>query len=268
MKRQPAVAGQFYPGNSAQLRGDLATMMPESHCSHNRVTGIIAPHAGYIYSGGIAGKVYASIDIPATVLILGPNHRGIGPAVALYPAGEWLTPLGSTPINTQLNSLLNHYVPFIQEDFLAHEFEHSLEVQVPFIQYLRPDVSISALCLGHGDYFAIKQIGKGIAVALREYGGEVLIVASSDMTHYESAASARRKDGLALDKVLNLNPEGLLQVCSSEHITMCGVIPAAIMLVAAKELGVIQAELVAYGTSGDVTGDDQQVVGYAALAVR
>ncbi|MDA8429833.1 MAG: AmmeMemoRadiSam system protein B [Geobacteraceae bacterium] len=268
MKRLPAVAGQFYPGNSTQLRSDLATMMPEPHSLHHRVTGIIAPHAGYIYSGGIAGKVYASIYIPSTVLILGPNHRGIGSPVALYPAGEWLTPLGSIPINSKLNSLLNQHVPFIQEDFLAHEFEHSLEVQVPFIQYLKPDVSISALCLGHGDYPAIRQIGQGIAVAMREYGGEVLIVASSDMTHYESAASVRRKDGVALEKVLKLNPEGLLQVCSSEHITMCGAIPAAIMLVAAKELGAVQAELVAYGTSGDVTGDNQDVVGYAALTIR
>ena len=266
MQRQPAVAGQFYAENSTQLRSDLTAMIPKTHGTR-KVTGIIAPHAGYIYSGAIAGKAYASIDIPGTVLILGPNHHGAGVAAALYPDGEWLTPLGPIQINSRFNSLLNQNVLLIQADSVAHEFEHSLEVQVPFIQYLRPDARISALCLSHGDYAAVRQIGEGIAAAIRAYGSDVLIVASSDMTHYESADSARRKDRLALDKVLNFDPQGLLQVCRSEQITMCGVMPAAVMLVAARELGARQAELVAYGTSGDVTGDNRQVVGYAAVAV-
>lgn len=266
MKRQPAVAGQFYAGNSKQLRSDLTALMPELHGTR-KVIGIIAPHAGYMYSGGIAGKIYAAIEIPDTVLILGPNHHGAGAGVALFPDGEWFTPLGPIPISARLNSLLNRYVPFVHSDTVAHQFEHSLEVQVPFIQYLRPDAHICTLCLGHGDYAAVSRIGEGVAAAIRAYGRDVLIVASSDMTHYESADTARRKDGLALDKVLNLNPQGLLQVCRDERITMCGVVPAAVMLVAARALGGAHAELVAYGTSGDVTGDDRQVVGYAALAV-
>ena len=266
MKRQPAVAGQFYPGNSTQLYHDLAVLIPEVS-GKRRVIGIIAPHAGYVYSGAIAGKVYGSIAIPTTVLILGPNHHGAGSGVALYPDGEWLTPLGPLTINTRLNALLQHHVPLVRFDTVAHEFEHSLEVQVPFIQYLQPDATVSAICLGHGDYNVVRQIGEGIAAAIRVYDDNVLIVASSDMTHYESAESARRKDGLALDKVLNLNPEGLLQQCNSEHITMCGVIPAAVMLVAARMLGATHADLVAYGTSGDVSGDNRQVVGYASVAV-
>ena len=264
MKRQPAVAGQFYAGNSSQLRSDLAALLPEAHGTR-KVTGMIVPHAGYMYSGAIAGAAYASIDIPSTLLILGPNHHGAGAAAALYPDGEWLTPLGPLRINSRLNTLLKQNVPFITYDAVAHEFEHSLEVQVPFIQYLRPDATISALCLGQGDFAAVRQIGEGIAAAVRACGEEVLIVASSDMTHYESADSARRKDVLALDKVLDFDPQGLLQVCRSERITMCGAVPAAVMLVAARELGATQAELVAYGTSGDVTGDNRQVVGYAAL---
>jgi hypothetical protein len=266
MQRQPAVAGQFYAGNSRQLRNDLAALIPEPHGA-KAVTGIIAPHAGYIYSGAIAGKVYASIDIPATVLILGPNHHGTGAGAALYPEGEWLTPLAPISINARLNSLLQQNVPFISPDNVAHKFEHSLEVQVPFIQYLRPDATISALCLGHGDFESVRRIGEGIAAAIRAYGEDVLIVASSDMTHYESADSARRKDELALEKVLGFDPQGLLQVCRSERITMCGVVPAAVMLVAAGKLGATQAELVAYGTSGDVTGDNRQVVAYAAVTV-
>lgn len=266
VQRQPAVAGQFYSGNSIKLRSDLASLIPEAQ-GQQKVAGIIAPHAGYVYSGAIAGQVYAAIEIPATVLILGPNHHGSGAGVALYPDGEWLTPLGPVTINSRLNSLLQQYVPQIRPDSVAHEYEHSLEVQVPFIQYLRPDATISALCLGHGDYAAIRQIGEGIAQAILAFGGEVLIVASSDMTHYESAEAARRKDDLALERVLGFDPQGLLQVCRSERISMCGVVPAAVMLVAAEELGAVQAELVAYGTSGDVTGDNRHVVGYAAVTV-
>lgn len=267
MKRQPVVAGQFYAGSAEQLRRELSALIPASHTSHRKVTGVVAPHAGYIYSGAIAGKVFGSIDLPDRILILCPNHQGAGAGVALYPDGEWITPLGPIQISSRLNSHLLKHVPFIQPDTKAHSSEHSLEVQVPFIQYLRPDAHISAVCLGHGDYRSVRMIGEGIAAAIRAYGREVLIVASSDMNHYESAETSRKKDGLAIDKILNLNPEGLLQVCKSSSITMCGVVPAAIMLVAAKELGATHAELVAYGTSGDVTRDNRQVVGYAAMAV-
>jgi AmmeMemoRadiSam system protein B len=257
MQRQPAVAGQFYAGNSSKLHSELAGLIPPMRGT-KKVTGIIAPHAGYVYSGAIAGQVYAAIQIPATVLILGPNHHGSGAAAALYPDGEWLTPLGPVTINSRLNALLQQYVPQVRPDTTAHQFEHSLEVQVPFIQYLQPDATISAICLGHGDFAAVRQIGEGIAAAIQ---------ASSDMTHYESAEAARHKDELALERVLAFDPQGLLQVCRNEHITMCGAVPAAVMLVAAGELGATQAELVAYGTSGDVTGDNRQVVAYAAVTV-
>lgn len=266
MRRQPAVAGQFYTNSAEQLRSELITMIPAAD-EKRKVLGLIAPHAGYMYSGAVAGRGYARIEIPSTVLILGPNHRGVGAAAALYPDGEWLTPLGTVPINDRLNGLIRRHVPFAQSDSVAHQFEHSLEVQLPFIQHLCSDASIAALCLGHGDYAAVQQIGEGIAAAIREYGQDVLMVASSDMSHYESAESARRKDNQALERVLALDPEGLLRICSSEHITMCGVVPSAVMLVAARALGAQQAELVNYATSGDVTGDNRQVVGYASVTV-
>jgi len=266
MQRQPAVAGQFYPGNREQLANKLTELIPVT-AEKKRAFGIIAPHAGYIYSGAIAGKVYGIIEIPRTVLILGPNHQGKGAAAALYPSGEWLTPLGPVPINDRLNDCITRHAPYVQSDHLAHVFEHSLEVQLPFLQTLRGDVTLSTLCLGHGDYQALRRIGEGIAAAIAEYGEDVLIVASSDMTHYESAAAARRKDNLALERVLAFDPEGLLTVCRSEGITMCGVVPAAVMLTAAASLGATRAELVAYGSSGDVTGDNSQVVGYAAVLV-
>lgn len=265
MQRRPAVAGQFYPGAENALRSELSGFIQRTD-RRRKVFGIIAPHAGYVYSGAVAGAVYSGIEIPDSVLILGPNHHGLGAAAALYPDGEWLTPLGSTPVNARLNQLLGS-VPYLQSDSLAHQHEHSLEVQLPFIQYLRPDVSIAALCLGHGDFEAVRVIGEGIAAAIRGYGSDVLIVASSDMTHYESAVAARRKDRLALERVLALDAEGLLSVCRSERITMCGVVPVAVMLVAARELGATGAELTAYATSGDVTGDDEQVVGYAGMTI-
>lgn len=266
MQRQPAVAGQFYPGSENKLRAALSRLIPEN-TSRKRIKGVISPHAGYVYSGAIAGQLFSQIIIPATVLIIGPNHHGVGAAAALYPDGEWLTPLGEVSINSRLNALLLQHSSYLQSDSIAHQNEHSLEVQLPFIQYLRPDVTISALCIGHGDYAPLRDIGQGIAAAIREYGEEVLIVASSDMTHYESAASARRKDEMALERALALDGKGLLHVCRSKGITMCGVVPATVMIEATCGLGATKAELVAYGTSGDVTGDNDQAVGYAAVTV-
>lgn len=267
MERHPAVAGQFYTGSAEGLKRELAALIPATE-DKRRVTGIMAPHAGYVYSGAVAGKLYAAIEIPSRVLIIGPNHHGAGAPAALYPAGEWHTPLGPVPIDARLNDLLHRHVPFIQPDTLAHRQEHSLEVQLPFLRLLRPDLSIAALCLGQGDYAAVRQIGEGIAAALRPFGDDVLIVASSDMTHYESSESARSKDKLALERVVALDAEGLLDICRTERITMCGVVPAAVMLVAAKELGATRAELVAYATSGDVSGDHRRVVGYAAVTIH
>ncbi len=266
MQRQPAVAGQFYPGSEHGLRIALSRLIPEN-AAPQPVKGIISPHAGYVYSGAIAGKVFSRIAIPDTVLIIGPNHHGAGAAAALYPDGEWLTPLGVTAINTRLNSLLLQHSPYFRSDTVAHQREHSLEVQLPFIQYLHPEATISAICLGHGDYAALRDIGHAIAAAIREYGEDVLIVASSDMTHYESADSARQKDEMALERALALDGKGLLEVCQGHRITMCGVMPATVMIEAAITLGAQKAELVAYGNSGDVSGDNERVVGYAAVTV-
>ncbi len=266
MQRQPVVAGQFYPGSEQKLRAALSQLIPENP-SPIPVKGIISPHAGYVYSGAIAGQLFSRIIIPDTVLIIGPNHHGNGAAAALYPEGEWLTPLGATTINSRLNTLLLQHCPYLRNDSIAHQNEHSLEVQLPFLQFLRPDVTLSAICIGHGEYAPLRDIGLGIAAAIREFGKEVLIVASSDMTHYESADSARQKDEMALERALALDGKGLLEVCHRQHITMCGVVPATVMIEAALQLGATQAELIAYGTSGDVTGDNRQVVGYAAVTV-
>lgn len=265
-ERYAAVAGQFYPGTEQELRVALSRLIPRTE-QRSKVLGVIAPHAGYVYSGAVAGQLYGRLELPRTVLILGPNHRGSGAAAALYPDGVWQTPLGATPVVARLNELLLQHCPYLQTDAVAHQLEHSLEVQIPFLQYLRPDVTIAALCLGHGDYPALHEIGRGIAAALAAYGEAVLIVASSDMTHYESAEVVRRKDGLALDRAVALDGKGLLEICRSEKISMCGVVPSVIMIEAALAGGATTAELTGYATSGDVSGDNAQVVGYAAVTV-
>ncbi|MDD2853668.1 MAG: AmmeMemoRadiSam system protein B [Desulfuromonadaceae bacterium] len=267
MQRQPAVAGQFYPDSESQLRAALSQMIPE-RSAPQATKGIISPHAGYLYSGAIAGQLFAKVTLPKSVLIIGPNHHGVGAAAALYPDGEWLTPLGTTPIDSRLNTLLLEHGPYLHSDTVAHQHEHSLEVQLPFLQHLRPDVIIAALCIGQGNYEVLRDIGHGIAAAIKEYGEEVLIVASSDMTHYESADAARRKDHLALECISALDGRGLLETCRRQQITMCGVAPATVMLEAVLQQGATHAEIVAYNTSGDITGDNRQVVGYAAVLVR
>lgn len=266
MIRQAAVAGQFYPGSSTALHSELQKLVPA--VSHRQaVIGCVAPHAGYVYSGSAAGQLLAGITIPRTVMILGPNHHGVGALAALSPEDGWQTPLGIVPLEKRLAGLVKKHIPAIEEDSTAHLYEHSLEVQVPFLQYIRPDVAIVPICLAFGDYAGCELVGAGLAAAIREFGEEVLILASSDMTHYESAEAAKQKDGLALDRLLVLDAQGLVHVCRTQKITMCGVIPAATMLVAAKQLGAAKAELVAYTTSGEVTGDTRQVVAYAAVKV-
>jgi MEMO1 family protein len=265
MVRQPAVAGKFYTNNPDELRRELAEMVPQGEGEH--AFGIVAPHAGYIYSGKAAGRVYGAVKVPDAVLVIGPNHTGIGSLAALWPSGEWFTPLGPVPVNNGLSKLILQHASQVQEDFAAHRFEHSLEVQLPFLQYRNPKVSIAALCLSVFDFESASSIGNGLARAISEYDEDVLIVASSDMTHYESAQSAKSKDELALAQIAAMNPELLLKVCREKNITMCGVMPATVMLVAAKALGATSSRLVSYTTSGEVNGDLQRVVAYAAITV-
>jgi MEMO1 family protein len=265
MIRQPAVAGKFYTDDPDQLRAELAALIPRGDAA--RVLGVVAPHAGYVYSGQTAGLVYGAVQVPEAVLVLGPNHTGIGAPAALAPSGEWITPLGPVPINSRLSKLILKHGPMVREDLTAHRSEHSLEVQLPFLQHCNPRVCIAALCLSLSDYDSIHALGSAIAKAVAEYGDQVLIVASSDMNHYESASVAKEKDDLALARLTALDPEGLFRVCRERRISMCGVVPAAVMLVAAMELGASTSRIIGYTTSGAVNGDLSRVVAYAAVTV-
>lgn len=267
MVREAAVAGQFYPGNRNALRAMLRELTPEGIVARPAV-GLMAPHAGYVYSGEIAARTFAQVRIPPRVVILGPNHRGIGHPAAVYPEGAWETPLGATPIDERLAERILSSSPRMAADAAAHRYEHSLEVQLPFIQTLAPEASIVPICLGSGKIDDLLAMGEGLGTALAGYPQEVLLVASTDMTHYESGEAAREKDGLALAKILDLDPAGLFRVVRGERISMCGVVPVVVMLAAALRLGATSATLVRYGNSGDVTGDPSQVVGYAGVVVR
>ena len=262
MLRHPAVAGTFYPADprahAGAVDGFLAT-----DAAPAAAIGVVAPHAGYVYSGAVAGAVYARVEVPARVLVLGPNHTGLGALEALWPAGAWQTPLGEVPIDAALTAALSR-APGVEPDVGAHAREHALEVQVPFLQRRRAGVAVAALCLGPLTWPECEALGRAVARAARG----ALLVASSDMTHYEPAAVAREKDARAIERILALDPEGLHRVVRREGITMCGVIPTTVMLVAARELGATSAELVRYAHSGEVTGDDDAVVGYAGVVVR
>jgi AmmeMemoRadiSam system protein B len=266
MLRSAVVAGQFYPGQRDALLEALGSLLV-AELPEKKAIAVMSPHAGYIYSGGVAGKTFSSVAIPDQVVILGPNHHGRGHTAAVYASGAWETPLGQVSIASALARRILAECQITAEDTIAHRFEHSLEVQLPFLQFRAPHVSIVPVCISRMPLDLLLQLGDGLARAMQAGDPAPLIVASTDMTHYESGKTARRKDFQALEKVLALDPEGLYQVVQGEGISMCGVLPTVVMLRAALALGASEAELVAYSNSGDVTGDQSEVVGYAGVRI-
>ncbi len=267
MLRTPAVAGQFYSGSRQALQTEVKALLDLAAQPQPALLAV-CPHAGYIYSGRVAGMVLSRVEMPRRVLVAGPNHRGLGEPVAVMGQGAWQTPLGRVELDARLAQELMTACDLVREDALAHRLEHSLEVQIPFLQTLRPDLLLTPLCLSSLSYAQCRQVGQGIAAAIRAVGEPVLMVASTDMTHYESAQAAQAKDQQAIARLLALDPAGLYQTVRGKSISMCGVLPTTVLLVAALELGASQAELVAYTHSGQVTGDDREVVAYAGLLVK
>jgi hypothetical protein len=267
MVRKPAVAGSFYPVAPETLKNDLARFVVPTE-EKIQALGAVVPHAGYIYSGSVAGAVYSRIEIPPTVVILAPNHHGMGAPFALWAEGSWQTPLGQCPIDEDFARLLLYNCPPVEADNSAHRFEHSAEVQLPFLQHINPEVKIVPLVLSSHHLPSLEELGRGLAASARDLKTRALILASSDMTHYESQKSAQEKDDAAIQRILALDAEGLLKTVEARGISMCGVAPAVAMLSAAKEMGASSAELIKYQTSGDVTQDRSQVVGYAGIIVR
>jgi len=266
MIRNPVVAGQFYPASASQLK-KMIEMFVDEKVEKQDVIGLVSPHAGYVYSGPVAGAVISRIKFKDTFIILGPNHSGMGKPLSIMTRGRWETPLGEVEIDSELANQILATSSHLQEDDVAHQYEHSIEVQIPFLQYFQPDIRIVPITLAYGSGAVYKEIGKEIAKAVRELNREVVIIASSDMTHYEPQESAQKKDTQAIDAILHLDEDELLKRVEELNISMCGYAPTASLIAAAKELGAKAAELVRYQTSGDTTGDYSAVVGYAGIII-
>ena len=266
MIRNPVVAGQFYPASASQLRAMIEKLVNKK-AAKEEVIGLVSPHAGYIYSGPVTGAVMSRVKFKDTFIIIGPNHTGMGKPFSIMTEGAWKTPLGEVEIDSELGKQILATSSYLEEDSLAHQNEHSIEVQLPFLQYFKSDVKFVPIMFAYSTGAAYKEIGREIARATRELNREVVIIASSDMTHYESRESARRKDTQAIEAILDLNEDELLKRVDELKITMCGYAPAVALISAAKELGATGAELVKYQTSGDTTGDFSSVVGYAGVMI-
>jgi len=268
--RHPAVAGRFYPGDPEDLRAEARgylTQVGSTNQAPVRALGCIAPHAGYMYSGHVAGAVFARVEVPRRCIVLCPNHTGVGRALAMMSDGGWQTPLGDVPIDAALAGALKQRFPALQEDSTAHRAEHAAEVELPFLLLRQPELRFVPIALGTGQFEILDQLGRALADVVAAQSDPILIVASSDMNHYESDAVTRVKDHRAIERILTLDPRGLFDVVTQQDISMCGFGPAVAMLTAARQLGATAAELVKYATSGDVSGDRDLVVGYAGVVV-
>jgi hypothetical protein len=268
--RHPAVAGRFYPADPDELRTEALDFLSQPLSTNQaplRALGCIAPHAGYMYSGPVAGAVFACIDVPKRCIVLCPNHTGMGRPLAMMSEGAWQTPLGDVPLNAELAHALKSQFPALQEDSAAHRAEHAAEVELPFLLLRQPELSFVPIALGTGQFEILEHLGNALADVIAAQSDRVLIVASSDMNHYESDTVTRAKDHWAIERILSLDPRGLFDVVTQQDISMCGFGPAVAMLTAARQLGAKSAELVKYATSGDISGDRNMVVGYAGVVI-
>jgi len=267
MVREPAVAGKFYPANPQVLSSDVASYLSPAAEEKTAAIGCVVPHAGYIYSGKVAGAVFSAIDIPSRCIVLCPNHTGRGHPLALMSQGTWRTPLGEVALDSELATSLLKVFPALTEDAEAHRSEHAIEVELPFLQILRPGVQVVPIAVGTSRWLLLEQLGQAIAATIQSFQFPVLMVASSDMNHYEDDDTTRRKDHKAIRKIASLDPQALYDTVINESISMCGFGPAVAMLIAAKQLGATEARLVQYATSADTSGDKEMCVGYAGIVV-
>ncbi|MCX7913742.1 MAG: AmmeMemoRadiSam system protein B [Thermodesulfovibrionales bacterium] len=267
MKRSAAVAGQFYHSNPSRLKSQVEQYIYRD-IPKEKVIGMISPHAGLIYSGAVAGALYSSIIFPETFILIGPNHTGYGKTVAVMSKGFWEMPLRVFNIDEELSKAILQKTPYAEDDSMAHRYEHSLEVQLPFIAYFSETTKIVPITIMKATLKECQEIGKAIGLAIKESGKEIVIVASTDMSHYISDSLARKLDNLALTKILNLDPAGLYSTVKENSISMCGYIPTTVMLYASLELGAKDARLVKYATSAEVSGDYDHVVGYAGVIIK
>jgi AmmeMemoRadiSam system protein B len=265
--RLPAVAGSFYEAGPDALRAQVDTCFAanERPAAKRRFIGAVVPHAGLMYSGHVAAAFYALAELPKRFIILCPNHTGFGHPAAINREGSWRTPLGDVKIDTQLADALMTRATILADDWRAHAREHSLEVQLPFLQQILGDFTFVPICLGTHRFDYCEAVGDAIAQIAKDE--PIGILASSDLNHYEDQKETLRKDQLAIDAVLALDPRALWDVVQDFDVSMCGFIPTTAMLIAANQLGAKHAELIKHATSGDINGDYSHVVGYASILI-
>jgi MEMO1 family protein len=264
--RLPAVSGRFYPSDPVELTATIRRFTePQLHTPKIAVRACLLPHAGYVYSGSVAGAVLSRILLPQKILILGVRHFPRGESVAILSSGTWRTPLGDAPIDESLAQVLRAACPLLREDEIAHSREHSLEVQIPFLQVLAPGFAFAPVALGTVRFEDLVRVGEAVGRVLAGSREEILLLTTSDLNHYEEDATTRVKDGKAIKRLLALDALGLYETCRDENISMCGLGPAVAMITALRVLGVGHAELVGHATSADVSGDTSSVVGYAGM---
>jgi AmmeMemoRadiSam system protein B len=269
--RQPAVAGLFYPGQPAQLLAAVRELLAAAPGEARPSVAAMAPHAGYVYSGRTAAHVFAGLVVPRCCIVIAPNHTGLGASEqggSVSAVGSFVTPMGEVPVDEITAADLLARCDVLEDDPAAHAREHAVEVELPFLLARRPDVAIVPIVLGWSDWPRTRQLGEALAELVRAAADPPLLLASSDMNHYESAAVAAEKDRLALAEVERLDGEGLLEVTRRHRVSMCGRVPAAAVLHAAKLLGARRGEVVHTSHSGMVTGDDGSVVSYAGVIAR
>ncbi|MBI5969890.1 MAG: AmmeMemoRadiSam system protein B [Deltaproteobacteria bacterium] len=267
MLRKPCVAGRFYPSDKTRLKDTVEGYLV-ANFTKEKVVALMAPHAGYVFSGHVAGAVYSQALIPDNVVLIGPNHTGLGANAALMSLGAWETPLGDVAVNEDLAALVLDASRLFKSDPAAHLMEHSLEVQLPFIKIINKAATIVPITVMRAAIAECIELGGAIAKAIAGYAKETLIVISSDMNHYEPDKKTRMKDSIAIERVLALDAEGLYKVVEEKDISMCGAVPAVIALFAAKKLGAKKGRLVKYATSGERGGGMEQVVGYAGIIIN
>ncbi|MEM2141295.1 MAG: MEMO1 family protein [Nitrososphaera sp.] len=274
-RRPPAVAGMFYPSNPSELRTTIDQSfrnrkfgpgMPPPSLTERKIYGMVTPHAGYMYSGAVAANGYYQISSHefSNAVIVGPNHYGIGSGVATMKGGVWETPLGQVEVNGQWAEGMAKRSGIVDFDDMAHSRDHCLEVQLPFLQYIRDQFTIVPVILMMQDIDTAYDLGKAIADTAAESDDTVLI-ASSDLTHYEPNESAHKKDSELISTMLELNVPKFYSVLERMDVSACGYGAIASIMVAAKSLGATRGELLKYATSGDVTGDTSAVVGYSSV---
>ncbi len=267
MIRKPYVAGYFYPGSAAELKATIAGLVDEKAPKEDAI-GLLVPHAGYQYSGPVTGATISRVKFKDTFIIIGPSHSGLGKPFSVMVEGTWQTPLGTVETDTELAEKIVSVSQYFEADEEAHQQEHAVEVQLPFLQYFQPDVRIVPIILYSAPAAAYEEMGRDIARVVKELKRDVVIMASGDMSHYEPVAKAKDNDMAAVEAMLTLDIAELTRRYKSRRISMCAYPPVVCLMAAARELGVTGAELVKYQTSGDNTGDYNEVVGYAGVIFK